>query len=175
MGFGNILGNIIEMRKAAKYRKMGANELLRLDEEDFYDAVDCLTSDAVEYDINNPDINPEQRWVYSLISFEREVNNGGLCQFFVNSSGACAPFISEALEQVGALHIKDVYESFLTDNNIDPGDLSFFQLESIDDYSDREEAFDFDQFDDFFYENGEDFHDRMIAYARDHIDALLKA
>jgi len=38
----------------------------------------------------------------------REVNNGGLCQFFVNSSSECVPFISKALEAVGALDIKNI-------------------------------------------------------------------
>ena len=173
MSLGQILNNIREMRKAAKYRAMEANKLLQLEDEDFYDAIDCLTIDAVEYDINNPQINPEQRWVYSLISFEREVNNGGLCQFFVNSSSMCAPFISESLSQIGAINVKEAYDSFLAENNIDVNDLTFFTLDTIEEYESKENAFDFDTFDDQFYRI-DDFHDHLISYARANIDALLQ-
>ncbi len=35
-----------------------------------------------------------------------EVNNGGLCQFFVNSSREFAPDLSAALDAIGALEHK---------------------------------------------------------------------
>ena len=173
MGLGTIISNLYEMKKAAKYRKMGASELLNLEDEEFYEATDCLTCDTVEYDINNPDVQPEQRWVYSLIAFEREVNNGGLCQFFVNSSSICAPFVSKALEQIGALDVKAAYDDFLNENKIDVNDLSLFQIEKVEDYEDVEAGFDFDKFDDMFYAD-EDFHEKLLTYARNKISLLLE-
>ena len=102
-----IFSNIKNMKKAKQYRTMGKEGVLALNDDDFYEAVECLCEDAV-YDIQAPTLLEEQILVYSLNSFMREVNNGGLCQFFVNSSSECAPFISKALEAIGALDIKKI-------------------------------------------------------------------
>ena len=110
--FNIILSNFKNMKKAKKIRSMSKDEVLALNDEDFFDAVECLCQDAV-FDITRSDINEEQKLVYSLNKFEVEVNNGGLCQFFVNSSRECAPYISKALEVVGAISIKDLFDNFI--------------------------------------------------------------
>ena len=43
--------------------------------------------------------------VAESIKLETEVNNGGLCQFFVNSSRIVAPFVSEYMAIVGAFEL----------------------------------------------------------------------
>jgi prepilin signal peptidase PulO-like enzyme (type II secretory pathway) len=65
------------------------------------------------YDITAADLTKEQILAYSLYMFEMEVNNGGLCQFFVNSSRECAPFISEALEAIGATELINMLTGIL--------------------------------------------------------------
>lgn len=97
--FSTILYNIKNMKKAKKIREMGKENLLALEDEDFYEAMICLCDDAV-YDIKAAGLTKEQILAYSLYMFEMEVNNGGLCQFFVNSSSDCAPFISEAFGMI---------------------------------------------------------------------------
>ena len=47
-------------------------------------------------------------------SFLREVNNGGLLQFFTNSSGILSPSVSQALTTIGAEKTKVIYEAALT-------------------------------------------------------------
>ena len=79
--FSTIFSNVKNMKKAKQYRNMGKEGLLALNDDDFYDAVDCLCEDAV-YDIQAPTVLEEQIFVYSVNYFLREVNNGGLCQFF---------------------------------------------------------------------------------------------
>lgn len=146
--------------------------MLRLNDDELYDAVECIC-DAI-YDIQDPKLSKEQVSVYSLICFLREVNNGGLCQFFVNSSGECAPYISESLEAVGAFGLKKLYDDFIEGNGIDVKDLSSFKIEDIEEYEAQTQRFDFDSFDDKFYEDG-DLYDQVVAYARKHIEELIRA
>lgn len=163
--FSIIASNIKNMSKAKKLRKLSKEEILSFNDDDFFDAILCLVEDAV-YDINAEDITTEQRNMYTLYNFEAEVNNGGLCQFFVNSSSECAPYVSEALEAVNAVGLKNLYDEFIKKNNIDVNDLSSFKIDDVKDYEKQTERYDFDSFDDKFYENTE-IHDQIIKYARD--------
>ena len=169
---GAILFNMRNMKKAKKIRAMSKEDLLALNDENFFDAIECVCEDAV-YDITDSQINEEQKTIYSLNKFESEVNNGGLCQFFVNSSRECAPYISKALDAVGAFPIKDLYDKFISDNCIDVTDLSSFKISSIDEYEAQTQRYDFDSFDDKFYED-EKLHQLIIEYSRKNIDRLLK-
>ena len=170
--FNIILSNFKNMKKAKKIRNMSKDEVLALNDEEFFDAVECLCQDAV-FDITRSDINEEQKLVYSLNKFEAEVNNGGLCQFFVNSSRECAPYISKALEVVGAMSIKYLFDDFIITNNIDVNDLSSFKISSIDDFEEQTQRYDFDSFDEKFYEDT-NIHQQIIEYSRKNIDELLK-
>lgn len=168
---GTIIFNIRNMRKAKKYRTIGKEGLLALNDEDFYDAIECICEDAV-YDIKDVKVTDEQKFVYSLNKFEAEVNNGGLCQFFVNSSSECAPYISDALATVGAIGLKMLFDNFISENSIDVNDLSSFKISNIDEYEAQTERFDFDGFDDKFYED-ENLHQQIIDYARKHVEQLI--
>jgi len=170
---GAIIYNIQNMRKAKKYRRMGADGLLALGDEALYEAVLCLCEDAV-CDLEDTDLTEPQRLVYSLINFEAEVNNGGLCQFFVNSSSECAPFISAALSAVGSTELKKLFDRFISENNIDVNDLSSFKISDIQEYEAQAERYDFDSFDDEFYKD-EHLHQNIINYARKHIRQLIQA
>jgi len=171
--FGILRYNLKRMKQAKKLSAMGAEALLALDDDNFYDAVECLCDVAV-YDINAPELNEPQLFLYALTRFEAEVNNGGLCQFFVNSSSECAPYISRALAAVGADALKSLFDSFIAENGIDVTDLSSFNIDSIDDYEAQTQRFDFDGFDDRFYED-EQLHDQIIAYGRRNIARLLES
>lgn len=173
MGFiSKILYNIRNMKKAKKIREMGKENLLALADEDFYEAICCLCDDAV-YDIKAVGLTKEQILAYSLYMFEMEVNNGGLCQFFVNSSRECAPFIGEALEAIGATELKSLFERFVKDNDIDITDLSSFKITDMEEYETQTKRFDFDKFDDVFYDN-KNFHQLVIDYCRANVEELLK-
>ena len=168
---GTIIYNIKNMKKAKKFRTLGKEGLLALNDEDFYDAIECICEDAV-YDIKDAQLTDEQKFVYSLNKFEAEVNIGGLCQFFVNSSSECAPYISNALTAIGAIELKILFDNFIGENKIDTNDLSSFKISSIDEYEAQTERFDFDGFDDKFYED-ENLHQQIIDYARKHVEQLI--
>lgn len=167
-----ILSNMKNMKKAKKIRAMSKEELLALTDKEFFDAIECVCEDAV-FDINAPGINEEQKLVYSLNRFEAEVNNGGLCQFFVNSSSECAPYISKALELIGANETKTAFDKFIFDNKINVNDLSSFNISEIDEYEYQTQRYDFDSFDNIFYKD-ENFHQQIIDYARKNIESLMK-
>ena len=169
---GTIHFNMQNMKKAKKLRAMTAEEIIAMNDEDFFCAVECLCEDAV-YDIKSSDISEEQKLVYSLNRFEAEVNNGGMCQFLVNSSSECAPYISKALEEIDALALKEAFDGFIADNHIDVYDLSSFKISDISEFEAQTERFDFDSFDDKFYKDDE-FHQKVIDYARKNINNLMK-
>ena len=168
--FSTILYNIKNMKKAKKIREMGKENLLALEDEDFYEAMICLCDDAV-YDIKAAGLTKEQILAYSLYMFEMEVNNGGLCQFFVNSSSDCAPFISEALEAIGATELRNSFEQFV--NDVDEKIASVDVSKQLKEYEAQTKRFDFDSFDERFYDN-EDFHQQVIDYFRCNVEQLLK-
>ena len=169
---GIILGNLRNMRRAKKLRAMPRAELLAMDDEAFYDAMECITEDAV-YEISDPALNREQILAYTLIKLETEVNNGGLCQFFVNSSRQCVPYVSEALEAVGALGIRELFDSFVRGNGIDVQDLSSFQISRVEEFEEQTKRFDFDVFDDRFYEDSA-LHQQIIDFLRKHAEQIVK-
>ena len=176
MGFlGTVLYNIKQMKKANKLKSMSMEDILALDDDTLYDAVDCVCEDAIDSvsDITSPELSDAQRFVYSLIRFEAEVNNGGLCQFFVNSSSECAPYISTAMQAIGATELKNLFDNFITKNKINVNDLSSFKIDSLEQYEDQTERFDFDSFDDKFYDTY-DFHQQIIDYARKNIEQIIK-
>ncbi len=168
---GVVLSVFKNMKKAKKLKAMGAEEILKLNDFDFYDAVECLC-DAAVYDINDSGLTQEQRYVHTLIRLEAEVNNGGLCQFFVNSSKECAPFVRDALNEIGATQLSDYFIKFVNENNIDVNDLSRFNIQSVDEFAALSESCDFDKFDDRFYED-EDLHQQILDYARENIYKLI--
>ena len=90
-------------------------------------------------------LSPEACSAYIAACLELEIMNGGLCQFFANCPD-CAPFVPEALEQVGAAEHKALYEKFLTDNNIDPLD-PMFQTEDLEEFSRLYDLYPWDDFD----------------------------
>lgn len=96
-----------------------------------------------------------------------------MCQFFVNSSSECAPYISKALEAVGAFAIKDLFNKFISENNIDINDLSSFKISSVDEYEVQTKRYNFDSFDNKFYQD-ENLHQQIIDYSRKNIEHLMK-
>lgn len=170
---GTLLFNSRNMKRAKNLRKSGKESLLTLSDDEFYDAVQCLCEDAV-FDIKSSLVGEEQKIIYTLINLLAEVNNGGLCQFFVNSSGECAPYVSKALETVGAYEIKALYDSFITDNSIDVNDLSSFKISKVSEYEAQTQRYDFDSFDKSFYEK-ENLQQSIIDYSRKNIEAIMKS
>ena len=146
-------------------------KLLQMNDDEFYEKMYFYCIDTVS-GVHDVTASDEEKTLYVLYMLDMEVGNGGLCQFFVNSSSECAPYVSEALEKAGALKIKKLYDDFIAANNIDVNDLSSFKVTDDASYLAQTQRFDYDGFDDAFYQV-ENIRDSIVTYAREHIDRIL--
>jgi len=117
-------------------------------------------------------LGPLYRTFYILSTYDMEMQCGGLCQFFVNSSRDLAPYVEEALETVGAQEHRELYSGFISDNKINIWDLKSFEIQSIRQYAERFARYDFDSFDDAYYKLPP-LYDDLVQWVRDHIDIFF--
>ena len=126
-------------------------ELAELPDEQLFETVYLQTIDLVlsypDEEIAFSKISPEQRTVYILSIYDMEIQNGGLCQFFVNSSRSLAPYVEENLSIVGAGEHKKLFSEFIASNNIDLYNLDSFIISDLSEYASQAKRYDFDSFD----------------------------
>ena len=151
--FEGTIGGIIEQQQ--ENRNLHGEELLTLSDDDLYETVYFqvleLGDDPETGEYNPANLTEGQRIVYVLSTFEMEIGNGGLCQFFVNSSRVVAPLVADCLTAVGAHEHRTLYEDFVRENGLDLNDLSSFEVNSTRGFIKQTKRFDFDSFDDAFY------------------------
>lgn len=153
-------------------KQLHGEELLTLSDDELFDTVYSQNLDIAEA-AEDEDKELEQfagarRTVYILGLFDSEIQNGGLCQFFVNSSRTVAPYVCEALSAVGADEHRELFEQFTTANGIDVSDLASFRVFSKRGYIKQTKRFDFDAFDDQYYELPE-LQEKVVAYIKSNI------
>ena len=168
MGLFSTIKNIIKFRKELKksieeakenekrYLEMTVEELSALSDDELFEAVTARTERKVdsfdEWEDGVNSLNPSQKIFYSVNWLEIEVNNGGLCQFFVNSSRMVAPLVSEYMGIIGAVEHKKLYDDFVNKNGIDLTELSFFDVNEVEEFEEKTEKYPFDEYDDAFYD-----------------------
>ena len=137
-------------------KEIHGTELLKLTDDQLYEKVYLQMIDLVESypeeETALSQISQECRIVYILSIYDMEIQNGGLCQFFVNSSRSLAPFVDECLAAVEAQEHKNLLSAFVTDNNIDLTHLESFEIQNTNDYMAQTKRFDFDSFDKAYIE-----------------------
>ncbi len=139
--------------KEQSYNNMSAEELAALSDSKLCEVLWFRIDYKVETE-GLEVLNDYEKVLYTVEYFDMEYLNGGLCQFFVNSSRMVAPFVSESLKVIGAEKHADMYDDFISKNGIDPGDLSAFDTDSIDKYIELSKKYPFDEFDDAFIKLG---------------------
>lgn len=137
-------------------KNLHGEKLLKLSDDQLFEAVYFYNLDLVE---SYPDevsalsqISPERRVVYILSIFDMELQNGGLCQYFVNSSRSLAPYVDECLKAVGAEEHRKLFAEFVTNNQIDLNSLDSFRISDVEEYAAQTERYDFDAFDNSYFE-----------------------
>lgn len=137
-------------------KNLHGQELLTLSDDELFETVYFQTLDVVmsypDESIALSQIAPEQRIFYILSIYDMEIQNGGLCQFFVNSSRSLAPYLDECLETVGAEEHRKLLSDFVSENNIDLNNLESFDTPDVDDYILQTQRYDFDSFDNAYSE-----------------------
>ncbi len=158
-----------------KYLKMTTNELLQLSDDELFNAVWARTESIVssKEDLSEgfDSLNEEQRIFYAVNYLEMEVNNGGLCQFFVNSSRMVAPIVSDYMGIIGAIEHKKLYDTFIEKHQINTRDLSSFDSETMEAFQSQYERYPFDEYDDAFYEL-EPLQSYLIPFVKKNIEKI---
>lgn len=154
----------------------GAALLTLTDEELLEIVLDQNLDIADAFSLSDEDATTEleafagaRKVLYILTRYEEEVQNGGLCQFFVNSSGSVAPYVADALKTIGAKEHAALYESFITKNHIDVSQLDSFKVRTHRGYIKQTKRYDYDAFDDAFYEMPS-IQEFLIPYVKTHIE-----
>ena len=137
-------------------KNLHGKKLLKLSDDQLFEAVYFYNLALVE---SFPDeatalsqISPERRIVFILSIFDMELQNGGMCQFFVNSSRSLAPYIDECLQAVGAEEHRKLFIKFVADNQIDLNNLDSFRISSAEEYATQTERYDFNSFENSYVE-----------------------
>lgn len=119
----------------------------------------------------------QQMYVAAIL--DMEIQNGGLCQFFVNCGTDYAPLTAAALRAVGVEPMAELYEAFLSDNDISMEDAAAFEIvnftmDDMDRYAALAKSYPFDAFDDAYMSLWESLHfeQAMLDYANAHAEEL---
>lgn len=163
------------IKRQESYISMTKEQLAALDDEELYSALLDRTDQKVEeggsIEAGIELMNEHERVFYAVSYLEMEVDNGGLCQFFINSSRAVAPLVSDYMGVIGADEHKALYDKFIAEYGIDVNNLESFDCGTDEEFSAQYDRYPFDEFDDAFCEL-KPLSEYLIAYAREHIDSL---
>lgn len=167
------LAQAIKEQQSA-YAAMTTEDLSALSDDELFSAAVSRLESHIDYDqpeasfaaLSNP-----QKVVYAVNCLEVEVNNGGLCQFFVNSSSIVAPYISDYLGILGADEHKLLFDSFIRKHGIDLSNLDSFKIRHIKDFEKQVQRYPFDEYDDAFYALSS-LEEPIAAYIRSNISSF---
>jgi hypothetical protein len=100
-----------------KYSGQSTDELIALEGEYRTDSLVCAFEQAIDQKaarVGPRGLSDEERIVLAVEALEREVNNGGYDQYFVNSSSEFAPMIVEALNRIGCREAASVTQDAIS-------------------------------------------------------------
>ena len=135
----------------------------------FYIAAEHADAYENYADYMESDAPEAQKTLYVAWKYDMEVQNGGLCQFFVNPSRALAPYLEDVLHTIRADSHRELFHSFVQENDIDINDLSSFIIRSVDEFQEQNERYPFDDFDKAFMRLPS-IYDYMFAFVKAHMD-----
>lgn len=159
-----------QQEKETQYTKMTTEELNNLSDRELFDAVSIRIE--IKVNLNGvSSLNENERIFYVINYFDCEVNNGGLCQFFINSSRIFAPSINYYLEFINAKRHKRLYDNFIKKNKIDVNNLSSFNSDTDEEFIEQYERYPFDKFDKSFYQM-EPLEKYLTAFVRENINSF---
>jgi hypothetical protein len=168
--------NLIDERMEC--RNLSHEELMALNDEELVHAVveriDARHDNPIYGAGHDDGMSVLERTARAVYYFDLEYQNGGLCQYFANSSRTTAPCLEEALRVVGAEMCADIYQKFLSVNNIDPNDLDRFRCDKVEDYATKTKQYPFDEVDSLLQKGfaEEDPIRKLATYVRARLDEL---
>lgn len=148
------------------YGGQTTDELLGLEGAYRTDSLVLAFEQAIQQKAEREPISKEERYVLAVEALEREVNNGGYGQFFLNSSHDFVDVIEEALVAIRCPKVAALTRRAIEALRI-PGDVSGAKAEAVileEDDAVRQalEACDTD-----YYGNDEPIADRLFGWLKD--------
>jgi uncharacterized protein DUF4375 len=108
-------------------------------------------------------VNVEERIILAIEGLEREVNNGGYAQFFVNSSNEFAPIIVEALLGIGCPKTAEITQRAI--NALHLPDLNVEAIEAVMETAEDIED-ELNECDSAYYAAGEDIPGQLFTFIK---------
>jgi hypothetical protein len=153
------------------YSGQTVDELLLLEAECRIDSLVLAFEQAVDQKaarLGVDALSGEERIVLAIEALEREVNNGGYGQFFLNSSREFAPTIVQALVLIGCPKT-----AAITQRAIDALHLPALSVEAIEAaMSDEGSEAELNECDNSYYQAGEDIAGQLFAFIKANKDAI---
>lgn len=140
---------------------MTREDIMTMDASNLFVAVGEMLE--AKFDAEN-ELTGHQITIYTLWLFDLEVQNGGLSQFFTNSSGEMAAFVPSALLAVEADEYEALLAHFLDETGLD--------LETLEGCEDEQHNAAYGEFDDRYYTlyETQPLDELAAAYIRAHAD-----
>ncbi|NUM55918.1 MAG: DUF4375 domain-containing protein [Candidatus Hydrogenedentes bacterium] len=157
------------------YDGQTTDELIALEKDYRIDSIVLAFEQAVqekEYECGPENLTDAERVIVAVEAIEREVNNGGYGQFFINSSNAYAPIAVSALNQIGCSATAAITQRAINALGALP-DLSPETLEDRMNEDDpaRDEAL--GKADEDYYSTGEAIADRLFDFIKQNRAQIL--
>lgn len=174
----SFLSSKLLFKSSAHYAKLTSEELLVLSDEELVVAVTGKFDQKYglyrDYKKALTNMNDLERTVLSIADFDMETQNGGLCQYFSNSSRYSAPFLLSALDTLGSVRFKEELSRFISENNVDLNNLERFSVDDVNEYIENTKLLPFDDFDSKYQElyQEENLNEILAAFIRTNIDAF---
>jgi hypothetical protein len=112
-------------------------------------------------------LSGEEHLILAIEALEREVNNGGYSQFFINAFDF-VPTIVQALERIGCLKTAQITQKAIAALNVP--DLTLEAVEMALDAGESDDAF--NMCDESYHKTGEDITGCLFAFIRSNRDSI---
>lgn len=177
-----VMGMLNAQNEMAEYENMTLAEAEKLDDFDLCTTV-LFRVDA-EDEAEFATLSHPQQVMSTVLWYQAEMDNGGLCQYLFNLGYLTAPSLLDALDEIGAEAYHDQLAEFVTENGIALDHFEGFDVdeEEFSDWKEMEAVYDaayeelegkypFDDFDEAFYglEDKNPLEPYCAAYIRDHM------
>jgi hypothetical protein len=170
MGYQEIMRE--HAMKLARYSGKTIDELLAItngNEIDFLQALEMAIQQKSER-VDVDDLTEEEIIVLAVEALEREVNNGGYSQFFVNSSREYTPIIVHALLSIGCPKTAEITKSAIAAAGFQ-GLAPMALAKALNAYSGADNQ-ELDECDQLYYKAGEDIGGKLIEFVKDNKNAI---
>jgi hypothetical protein len=114
--------------------------------------------------VGEENLTAEERMILAIEALEREVDNGGYGQFFVNSSREYAPIIVEALRRIGCPKTAEITQKALNIVQQIPMTPEEIEDGTWEENKERQEAL--NECDNLYFQRQESIEDRLFSFIK---------